>query len=239
MALPGLASAQTATPGGQSGQGQAGQGSTTTSKPAGPGSKTSSGSATGASTLAPADKTFAMHAAQGGLAEVELGKVAASTASSADVKQFGQRMVDDHGKANTELMSWASKNNVTLPSDTDAKHKADQTKLSKMTGADFDKAYMKNMVADHNKDVAEFEKAAKSVKDPDLKAWAEKTLPTLQEHQKMAQSINAKVGGSASSTSGASTSGSSTGTTGSTAGTGSTSSTGSSSSKPKSTTPKK
>jgi putative membrane protein len=191
MVLPGLASAQTPTPGGQ-----AGQGSTTSSKPATPGSKQAPGSATGASTLAAADKAFATHAAQGGQAEVELGKVAASTASSPDVKQFGQRMVDDHGKANTELTAWASKSNVTLPTEVDAKAKANHEKLSKMTGAEFDKAYMKNMVADHNKDVAEFERAAKTVKDPDLKAWVEKTLPTLQEHLKMAQSINAKLAGS-------------------------------------------
>ena len=128
---------------------------------------------------------------------MELGKVAASTASSPDVKQFGQRMVDDHGKANSELTAWASKNNVTLSTNLDAKHKADQEKFSKMSGAEFDRAYMKNMVADHNKDVAEFQHAAKTVKDPDLKAWVTKTLPTLQEHQKMAKETSAKVKGSA------------------------------------------
>ena len=106
-------------------------------------------------------------------------------------------MVDDHGKANDELTSWASKNAVTLPTDLDAKHKADQDKLAKLSGAAFDRAYMTAMVADHNKDVAEFKHASTTAKNADLKAWAAKTLPTLEEHQKMATETNAKVKGSA------------------------------------------
>jgi len=138
-----------------------------------------------------------MHAAQGGLAEVQMGKLAAQNASSPEVKQFGQKMADDHGKANDELMSWASKNSVTLPTDLDAKHKADQDRLSKLSGAAFDRAYMTAMVADHNKDVAEFKRASTTAKNPDLKAWAAKTLPTLEEHQTMAKDTSAKVKGSA------------------------------------------
>jgi putative membrane protein len=180
IAAPGYVSAQTA-----------GQG-TKPAKPAG-----AAGQSTGSEKGAPEDQTFAMHAAQGGMAEVAMGKLAAQNASSSDVKQFGQRMVDDHGKANTELMSWASKHSVTLPTDIDAKHKSEQARLAKLSGAEFDRAYMGMMVADHNKDVSEFQRASKTAKDPDLKAWAAKTLPTLQEHQKMAQDINAKVKGSA------------------------------------------
>jgi putative membrane protein len=199
FALPGVASAQTATPSGQSGKtGSTTQG-TKTPKPStatGGAAKSGSTSAT-TGTVAPADKTFAMHAAQGGLAEVALGKLAAQNASSPDVKQFGQRMVDDHGKANDELTSWASKNNVTLPTDLDAKHKAEQARMSKLTGAAFDRAYMAAMVADHNKDVAEFKRASTTAKNADLKAWAAKTLPTLQEHQTMAKETSAKVRGSA------------------------------------------
>jgi putative membrane protein len=150
-----------------------------------------------AGTLAAADMAFVKEAAMGGLAEVDLGQLAASKAESADVKQFGQRMVDDHGKANDELKSLASQKSVTLPAELDAKHKAEHAKLEKLSGAAFDKAYMASMVADHNKDVAAFTRESKSAKDPDLKAWAGKTLPTLQEHQKMARDINAKVGGAA------------------------------------------
>jgi putative membrane protein len=147
--------------------------------------------------LSAADQAFAKEAAMGGLAEVDLGQLAASKASSPDVKQFGQRMVDDHGKANEELKSWAAQKNVTLPTELDAKHKAEHAKLEKLSGDAFDRAYMTAMVADHNKDVADFQRESKSAKDPELKAWAAKTLPTLQDHQKSAKEISAKVKGSA------------------------------------------
>ena len=152
-----------------------------------------------ASGIAAADQAFVKEAAMGGMAEVDLGQLAASKASSPDVKQFGQRMVDDHGKANDELKSWASQKSVNLPTELDAKHKAEHAKLEKLSGDAFDRAYMSAMVADHNKDVAEFQKQSKSAKDPDLKAWAAKTLPTLQDHQKSAKEINAKVSGAAKS----------------------------------------
>jgi putative membrane protein len=148
-------------------------------------------------TLAATDRAFVMEAARGGMAEVEMGRVAVTKASNADVKQFGQRMVDDHGKANDELKSWASGKNVTLPTEISAKQKADLARLSKLSGAAFDRANMTDMVADHNKDVAAFQHASTTAKDPDLKSWAEKTLPTLQEHQKMAKEISAKVKGGA------------------------------------------
>jgi putative membrane protein len=194
MAVPGFASAQTASP---DGQGQAGQ--STPAKPSGSAGQT--GSSTAGGQVASADRTFAEHAAQGGMAEVAMGKLAAKNASSSDVKQFGQRMVDDHGKADTELMSWASKNNVTLPTDVDDKQKAEQARIAKLSGAEFDRAYMTLMVADHNKDVAEFQRASKTAKDPDLKAWITKTLPTLEEHQKLAKDISSKLKGSAGETS--------------------------------------
>jgi putative membrane protein len=146
-----------------------------------------------ASGVAAADQAFVKEAAIGGMAEVDLGQLAVSKASNPDVKQFGQRMVDDHGKANDELKSWASQKSVNLPTELDAKHKAEHAKLEKLSGEAFDRAYMTSMVADHNKDVAEFQKQSKSAKDPDLKAWAAKTLPTLQDHQKSAKEISAKV----------------------------------------------
>jgi putative membrane protein len=155
-------------------------------------------SATTASGVAAADQAFAKEAAMGGMAEVDLGKLAASNGSGADVKQFGQRMVDDHSKANDELKSWAAQKNVTLPTDLNAKHKAEHAHLEKMTGSAFDRAYMAAMVADHNQDVAAFQRESKAAKDADLKAWAAKTLPTLQDHQKSAKEINAKVRGGAS-----------------------------------------
>jgi len=141
-----------------------------------------------------ADQPFAREAAIGGMAEVALGNLAKEKASSADVKQFGDRMVTDHGKANDELKQWAQQKHVTLPAAIDGKHQATHDRLAKLSGEAFDKAYMSDMVMDHQHDVAAFKREAASGKDPDLKAWAAKTLPTLQDHLKMAQDTAAKVG---------------------------------------------
>jgi putative membrane protein len=139
--------------------------------------------------------TFAKNAAIGGMEEVEIGKVAVQNAANARVKEFGQRMIDDHSKANDELKRAADQDGITVPADLDAKHKAEKDKFAKMSGAAFDKAYMADMVRDHKKDVAEFEKAAKHSGDSAVKNFAEKTLPTLREHLKMAEDINKEVGG--------------------------------------------
>jgi putative membrane protein len=140
------------------------------------------------------DTAFAQEAAIGGMAEVELGNLAKEKAASTDVKQFGERMVTDHSKANDELKQWAQQKNVTLPAELDAKHKALRDRLAKLSGAAFDKAYMREMVSDHQHDVAAFKKESTSGKDADLKAWAGKTLPTLQEHMKMAHDTASKIG---------------------------------------------
>jgi putative membrane protein len=146
-----------------------------------------------AATVPAADMTLAMMAAVGGMAEVELGKMAQQKASNDQVKQFGSRMVDDHSKANDELKQIASSKGITLPTDLDAKHKSKMAKMEKLSGAQFDRAYMDDMLADHKEDVAEFKKESTSGKDSDLKAFASKTLPTLQDHLKMAQSTDAAV----------------------------------------------
>src|SRR4051794_5483653 len=95
-----------------------------------------------------ADTGFALKAAQGGLAEVKMGQLAQEKASNPDVKAFGQQMVDDHTKANDELKTLAQGQSMNLPADVDAKHQAKYDKLSKLSGADFDKAYVKDMVMD-------------------------------------------------------------------------------------------
>ncbi len=141
-----------------------------------------------------ADQAFVMKAAQGGMAEVELGKLAAEKASSDAVKKFGQRMVDDHSKANDELKTLAQSKNITLSGTIGPEEKALQDRLMKLTGPAFDQAYMKAMVSDHVKDVNEFKMESKSGKDPDVKAWAARTLPTLEEHLKLAREANGAVG---------------------------------------------
>jgi len=148
--------------------------------------------------MSAADKKFMMNAAQGGMEEVEMGKLAAANATNADVKAFGQKMVDDHSKANDQLKQLAQTKGVTLPADMTKSQHAEMAKLGKMTGATFDHAYVKMMVKDHKKDVAEFAKESKSAKDSDLKSWAGTTLPTLEEHLKMIQDISGKMGGSKS-----------------------------------------
>jgi len=161
------------------------------------GQGTKAGAGAGAS-VAAADKAFVQKAAVGGMAEVEMGKMAQQKGSSDQVKQFGSRMVEDHSKANDELKQIASSKGITLPTDLDAKHKSKVDKMQKLSGAQFDRAYMDDMVADHKQDVAEFKKQATSGKDSDLKSFAAKTLPTLEDHLKMAQSTDAAVKGSKS-----------------------------------------
>lgn len=166
----------------------------------------------GKSALSAADSKFVTEAAQGGMAEVELGRLATEKAQSDDVKKFGQRMVDDHTKANDQLKQIAAQKNVTLPSDVGSKNRAEIDRLSKLSGADFDRAYMRMMVRDHRKDVSEFQKEANSGKDSDIKNFASSTLPTLQDHLKEAQSI-AGQGGAHSADRSKTTSSSTTATT--------------------------
>jgi len=170
------------------------------SQPAAPSSSTAGQPDASAKSGGASDKQFVTKAAQGGMAEVELGQLAASKGSNDAVKQFGQKMVDDHGKANEELKSLAQQKNITLPSEPDAKTKSEKARLEKLSGEAFDKAYISHMVTDHKKDVAEFKKESSSGKDPDVKQWAGKTLPTLQEHLKLAQDTASKVGASTGKT---------------------------------------
>ena len=139
-------------------------------------------------------QTFFTHAAQDGEAEIELGKVAQEKAADAKVKEFGARMQKDHGNANSELRAITAKKGIVVPGGP-GPHAAMKAKLEKLQGAAFDQAYMRAMVEDHAKAVKEFEMATKSP-DADVKAFAEKTLPTLREHLRIAQEVNKAVGSS-------------------------------------------
>jgi putative membrane protein len=146
------------------------------------------------------DRKFMDKAAQGGMAEVELGQLAQQNGQSAEVKAFGKRMVDDHSKADDQLKQLAAQKGVSLPTSLDAKDQATKDRLSKLQGAAFDKAYMKDMVADHKQDVAEFKHESMAAHDPDLKNWAGQTLPTLQSHLQEAEKIApSTMGGNAMS----------------------------------------
>jgi len=137
---------------------------------------------------------FWSDAAMDGMTEVALGNLAQQRAQSESVKQFAQQMVTDHTAANTELMQLATGKNVTLPTALDAKHQAMVDKLGKLSGADFDREYMKTMVKDHEKAVKMFQDQSQKGSDADAKAFAAKTLPTLQNHLQMARTVAATVG---------------------------------------------
>jgi putative membrane protein len=139
------------------------------------------------------DQAFITEAMRGGMAEVELGKLASQKATNDKVKTFGQRMVTDHGKAGDELKSLAASKQITVPTSIDAKHQATIDKFARLSGAEFDRAYVRDMVADHKKDVAAFDREAMSGKDSDVKAWAAKTLPTLREHLRMIEEIDKEM----------------------------------------------
>jgi putative membrane protein len=147
------------------------------------------GEQAGMASMTAQDRNFLMDAAMGGMEEVELGRMATQQGSSDAVKQFGQRMVDDHTKANQDLMSVAQGKGITLPTTLDEKHQKEVTKFSSLTGAEFDREYTKMMVSDHRKDVSEFEKESTRGTDADLKSFATRTLPTLQEHLQLAESL--------------------------------------------------
>ncbi len=149
---------------------------------------------TSTSKVSAADSKFIKGAAIGGMEEVTLGQLAAQKGTNPDVKTFGQHMVDDHSKANDQLKQLASQKGVTVASTLPPSKKKDVDRLTKLSGAAFDKTYVSMMVEDHKKDVAEFKKASKSAKDSDLKSWASTTLPTLEDHLKMIEDIHSKMG---------------------------------------------
>jgi putative membrane protein len=143
--------------------------------------KPAAGTAKAGSKLSAADKTFMMSAAKGGMLEVEWGKLAAQNAQNSDVKKFGNRMVTDHSKANSELMALAKEEGVSLPA-------------AKAPGKwKSDKDYMDAMVKDHQADLAEFQKEAQSGTDPDVKAFAAKGSKMVSAHLKLAQETQAKL----------------------------------------------
>jgi putative membrane protein len=198
----GIAMGQSPSGGGQSPSGSSGSGSS----PSGGGSAGSPGSMDSGMGNNPDamsmkkvdDKKFLKDAAAGGLAEVEFGKVAAQKGSSEEVKKFGQKMVDDHSKANDELKEVAGKEKIEVPTALTSKEQSKLDKMSKLSGADFDKAYIKDMVRDHEKDVSDFQSEAQSGSSANVKAFATKTLPTLQEHLSMAKDINKSAKSSSS-----------------------------------------
>lgn len=146
------------------------------------------------SSVSSMDRKFAMTAAMGGMAEVETARLALQKASSDEVKQYAQKMIDDHTAANAELMQIASTKGITLPTAPDAKHRAMMAKMEKLSGAAFDREYI--MMAghkDHQKMEKLFRDESMRGRDADLKAFAAKTLPVVQQHLQMARDLHDKM----------------------------------------------
>lgn len=139
------------------------------------------------------DAEFVKNAASGGMLEVELGKHVAAHAADAKVRSFAERMVTDHGKANQELKAVASAAGLRVPSELDAKHREKLAELSALKGEALDDAYMKEMVEDHEHDVAAFREQAEQGESP-IDRWAAKTVPTLEAHLAQAKSVSQRVG---------------------------------------------
>ena len=139
------------------------------------------------------DQSFVREAALDGKAEVELGKMAEQKAQSRSVKDFGHRMVEDHGKANDQLAAIAKKDALTLPSASDQEYKSTADQLGKQTGAAFDRMYVHDTVGAHRTTAQLFEKESRSGENPDLKQFAQQTLPVIQHHLQMAQALEADL----------------------------------------------
>jgi len=135
---------------------------------------------------------FMTEAAQGGMMEIALGKLAATKSQNPEIKAFGQRMVADHGKAGEELKAIAAKKKITLPTEMAGGAKETADRLSKLSGAEFDKEYVKLMVDDHNEDLEAFEDQQDST-DADLKAFADKYTPIIKSHYDTIKAISDKM----------------------------------------------
>lgn len=140
--------------------------------------------------LADEDLTFMKEAARGGLAEVRMGQIGLSNGESQPVKDFSQRLVDDHTKANQELEKLAIKKGITLPDSVSEQHKSMLQHLESLKGREFDAAFQQHAVQDHQKDIEKFKTASAKAKDPEIRSFAEKTLPVLQRHLEAAQNLS-------------------------------------------------
>jgi len=147
------------------------------------------GSGSSSSKVATQDATFVKAAAEAGLAEVQMGQLAQQNGQNQSVKDFGSRLVADHTKANQELMQIASQKGIQAPTTMNSRDQQMLQHLSSVNGAEFDKMCGQHAVDAHAQAVKTFKKEAQSGQDPEIKAFARKTLPTLEEHLKMAREL--------------------------------------------------
>jgi Predicted outer membrane protein len=142
----------------------------------------------------PSAQSFLKKAAEGQQAEIAMGRLASERAGDEKVKQFGALMMEDHRKASKEIQLLALKEGVVLPTELTGKHQDKREEFAQLAGDAFDRAYIRYMLRDHRKDVKEFERQAKAIKDPQVQRWAEGTLPLLKQHLQTAQRIASSIG---------------------------------------------
>jgi len=142
----------------------------------------------------PSAQSFLKKAAEGQQAEIAMGRLASERAGDEKVKQFGALMMEDHRKAGKEIQLLALKEGVVLPTELTGKHQDKREEFAQLAGDAFDRAYIRYMLRDHRKDVKEFERQAKAIKDPQVQRWAEGTLPLLKQHLQTAQRIASSIG---------------------------------------------
>lgn len=143
-------------------------------------------------TLSTQDATFMTEATRDGLAEVAMARLAERNGQSAAVKRFARQMIEDHGRTNQEMLVLARQKQITPPETMGAAHQQTYDRLARLRGAAFDRAYMQAMVEDHRDDVQEFQTQMRDGTDPDVKAFAARHLPTLQEHTREAERLAAR-----------------------------------------------
>jgi len=142
----------------------------------------------------PSAQSFLQKVAEGQQAEIVLGQLASELAGDHQVKQFGAQMMEDHRKTRSEIQQLASKEGVTLPTELTGKHKDKQEQFARLSGREFDRAYMGYMLRDHRKGVKEFERHVKAINNSQVQQWAEGTLPLLKQHLRQAQQIASSIG---------------------------------------------
>lgn len=167
---------------------------TTATETSGTLSATTTGSTGGSvSSMSPADKEFVIQAVYAGMAEVLFSELALASSQSAGVREFAQRMVADHGRNNAEMKEIVVVKGLVLPTGLDQDRQQVLDRLRSQRGAQFDRAYTAQMVLDHEKVVASFESAERTLQDPDVKGWVTRTLPALREHLQHARTLHGAV----------------------------------------------
>jgi putative membrane protein len=171
-------------------------------KEGGSSSSTSTSSAASGGQISSADNSFVKGAAEGGMAEVRMGELGDQKASNSQVRDLAKRLQEDHQKANDELQNLAKSKGIDLPTSMGASKQTMISDLESKQSPEFDREFVQQAIKDHQKDIAQFERASHDLSDSEFKSWAEKTLPVLKEHLRLAEQARDSLGKGGSSSGG-------------------------------------